>query len=61
MHDLLDCKKSLMDSYQSISRKKSLDDEYQEGVKAGLEMAMMEIERMIEEASRKQATYYGQN
>ena len=59
MHDLLDCKKSLMDSYQSITRKRA-DDEYNEGVKAGLEMAMMEIERMIEEASRKQATYYGQ-
>ena len=59
MQDLIEIKSHLMDSYQSITRKR-IDDEYNEGVKAGLELAMMEIERMLEEQSRKQATYYGQ-
>ena len=59
MTDLLDAKKALMDSHQTLCKKPS-HDEYAEGVKAGLELAMMEIERMIEEQSRRQAEYYGE-
>ena len=48
-----------MDSHQKYCRKGNAG-EYEEGVKAGLELALMEIERMIEGMERKQATYYGQ-
>ena len=59
MTDLLECKSSLLDSYQRIKGIGN-DDPYREGVRAGLELALMEIEKMIEESSRRQATYYGQ-
>ena len=58
MHELIDAKKALMDSYQSYSKK---DGEYEQGVKAGLELALMEIERMIEGYDRDMDRAYGKS
>ena len=58
MNELFECKKHLMDSHQKYSKRTG--DEYAEGVKAGLELALMEIERMIEGYDRDMSRAYGE-
>ena len=60
MNELVDCKRHLIDSYQNVTKKYPTDDEYAQGVKAGLELALSEIERMIEGYDRDMSRAYGE-
>ena len=58
MHSLFDIRKQLMADLQKEDEKPY--DEYRSGVGAGITMALMRIERMIEEEEREQERYYGE-
>ena len=57
IQELARVKKRLLDSHEATSKKRT-DDEYRSGILTGLEMALAEIERMIESEDQAQARYY---
>ena len=58
MHSLFNIRKQLMEDLRKEDDKPY--DEYRSGVGAGITMALMRIERMIEEEEREQERYYGE-
>lgn len=54
--DLSSIKRALMSDLEKEDKKPY--DEYRQGVGAGLTMALMRIERMIEEEEQEQLSYY---
>ena len=54
--DLTSVKKALLDEHKKYEDPNA--SEYREGVLGGITVALMRIERMIEEEEREQAAYY---
>jgi hypothetical protein len=57
--DLTSIKRALMSDLKKEDEKPY--DEYRQGVGAGLTMALMRIERMLEEEERDLSQYYGED
>ena len=57
--DLAKIKRDLLDTI--LHEDKKPQDEFRQGVGTGLTLALMRIERMIEEEERAQARYYEQD
>ena len=54
--DLNSIKKALLDEHQKMEVPNP--EEYREGILTGINVALMRIERMIEEESSEQSQYY---
>ena len=59
MHSLFNIRKQLMADLVKEDDKPY--DEYRSGVGAGITMALIRIEQMIEEEEREQERYYGED
>ena len=56
--DLTSIKRALLDEHKKLEVPNP--EEYREGILTGINVALMRIERMIEEEERDQAAYYDQ-
>ena len=55
---LVELKKKLLDKHKRTSNSTQPGEEYEQGFLAGLESVLLEVDRMMEGESEKQAQYY---